>query len=90
MDMQFSEADQAFRQEVRDFLATELPDDIGERWKSGSLIFRTGTMLSVGRKFSIIGAGSRQIGQRSMAALAGRPPRNTSLKPRLPKLARRR
>ena len=39
MDMQFSEADQAFRQEVRDFLATELPDDIGERWKSGSLIF---------------------------------------------------
>ena len=39
MDMQFSPADQDFRQEVREFLATELPDDIRERWQSGSLIF---------------------------------------------------
>ena len=39
MDMQFSDADLAFRDEVREFLATELPDDIRERWVNGSLIF---------------------------------------------------
>ena len=39
MDMQFSDADLAFRDEVRDFLATELPDDIRQRWVDGSLIF---------------------------------------------------
>ncbi|MCA8929738.1 MAG: acyl-CoA dehydrogenase family protein, partial [Alphaproteobacteria bacterium] len=39
MDMQFTAADLAFRDEVRAFLATELPDDIRERWQNGSLIF---------------------------------------------------
>ncbi len=39
MDMQFTEADLAFRDEVREFLATELPDDIRQRWRDGSLIF---------------------------------------------------
>ena len=39
MDMQFTEADLSFRDEVRGFLATELPDDIRTRWRDGSLIF---------------------------------------------------
>ncbi len=39
MHMQFTEADLAFRDEVREFLATELPDDVRERWVNGSLIF---------------------------------------------------
>jgi alkylation response protein AidB-like acyl-CoA dehydrogenase len=39
MHMQFTDADLAFRDEVREFLATELPDDVRERWVNGSLIF---------------------------------------------------
>jgi len=39
MHLDFSDADLAFREEVRTFLATELPDDIRARWRDGSLIF---------------------------------------------------
>ncbi len=39
MQLAFTDAERAFRDEVRAFLATELPDDIRERWQNGSLIF---------------------------------------------------
>lgn len=39
MQLAFTDAERAFREEVRDFLATELPDDIRRRWQDGSMIF---------------------------------------------------
>ncbi len=39
MDLQFTKAEQVFQEEVRSFLAMDLPGDIRERWQSGSLIF---------------------------------------------------
>jgi alkylation response protein AidB-like acyl-CoA dehydrogenase len=39
MHMQFSEPDRAFQQEVRNFLAKDLPNDIRQRWQDGSMIF---------------------------------------------------
>lgn len=39
MQLAFTPAERAFREEVRDFLATELPDDIRRRWQDGSMIF---------------------------------------------------
>lgn len=39
MQLAFTAAERAFREEVRNFLATELPDDIRRRWQDGSMIF---------------------------------------------------
>ena len=45
MDLLYSEAHKAFRQEVRDFIAAHLPDDMRQRLRAGGFASKADTEL---------------------------------------------